>query len=174
MRLSLITSRQIFVLISYLNLRKFSKYYVENKSTLISKTLKNILVPLDGSNNSIRGLKFALVVAYQSGSSVIGLNIDSHPTFVETTSTVKEETRQVSKNIIKEAESMSTKQNVPFTGMIKVGNNIGKTILTFAESHNVDLIVMGSRGPDPEIELFFGSVANYVVHKSKIPVTIVK
>ena len=136
--------------------------------------MKNILVPLDGSKNSIRGLKFALVIAYQSGSSVIGLNVNSHPTFVDTLSVVKEKKRQISKDIIKEAESISKKQNVPFTGMIKVDNNIGKTIVTYAESHNVDLVVMGSRGPDPEIELFFGSVANYVMHKSKTPVTIVK
>ena len=141
---------------------------------LIRKTLKNILVPLDGSKNSIRGLKFALVIAYQSGSSVIGLNVDSHPTFIDTMFAVKRKTGQISKKIITEAESMSKKQNISFTGMIKVGNNIGKTIVTYAESHDVDLIVMGSRGPDPEIELFFGSVANYVIHKSKIPVTIVK
>jgi nucleotide-binding universal stress UspA family protein len=36
------------------------------------------------------------------------------------------------------------------------------------------MIVIGSHGPDPELEIFLGSVANHVIHKSKIPVTIVK
>jgi nucleotide-binding universal stress UspA family protein len=36
------------------------------------------------------------------------------------------------------------------------------------------MIIIGSRGPDPEIEMFLGSVANYVVNKSKVPVTVVK
>jgi nucleotide-binding universal stress UspA family protein len=36
------------------------------------------------------------------------------------------------------------------------------------------MIIIGSRGPDSEYEIFLGSVANYVVSKSKIPVTVVK
>ncbi|MDE1842625.1 MAG: universal stress protein, partial [Thaumarchaeota archaeon] len=35
-------------------------------------------------------------------------------------------------------------------------------------------IVMSSRGMSPVKELFLGSVSNAVVHKSKIPVLIVK
>ncbi|MEO2220658.1 MAG: universal stress protein, partial [Nitrosopumilus sp.] len=37
-----------------------------------------------------------------------------------------------------------------------------------------DMIVMGSRGRSTTKEIFFGSVSNYVVHTSKIPVVIVK
>jgi len=37
-----------------------------------------------------------------------------------------------------------------------------------------DMIVMGSRGRSVRKELFFGSVSNYVIHTSKIPVLIVK
>jgi nucleotide-binding universal stress UspA family protein len=36
------------------------------------------------------------------------------------------------------------------------------------------MIVMGSRGRSSAKEMFFGSVSNYVVHASKIPVLIVK
>lgn len=124
--------------------------------------------------NSLRGLKFALGVAKQSGSSIIGLNICSLPIFIETIVAVKHRTKQKSEEIIKNAKMVSQKSNVSFTGIIKNNNNIGKTIVSFAESHRVDMIVIGSRGPDPEIEMFLGSVANYVIHKSKIPVTIVK
>ena len=37
-----------------------------------------------------------------------------------------------------------------------------------------DMIVMGSRGRSSRKEMFFGSVSNYVIHTSKIPVVIVK
>ncbi|MDH3657721.1 MAG: universal stress protein [Nitrosopumilus sp.] len=139
-----------------------------------SNTLNKILVPLDGSKNSLRGMKFAAAVANQSGSSIIGLNINSPPMFVKASVTLRNQAKLKSKEIIKEAEAITQKANVSFRGITKVSNNVGKTIVTFAEGHQVDMIVIGSRGPDSEHELFLGSTANYVVIKSKIPVTIIK
>lgn len=127
-------------------------------------------MPLDGSKNSLRGLKFALGIAKQSKSSIIGLNVIPESAFMKTSLNLREK----SEKIIKEAETTSQKTKVLFTGVSKVGSNIGKVIVTFAENHKTDMIVIGSRGPDPEIEVFLGSVANHVVNKSKIPVTIVK
>ena len=131
-------------------------------------------MPLDGSRNSIRGLKFALDVAKQSGMAIIGLNVDSSQALVDTLPVVRSKIKQKSKEIIEEARAMSQNGNVPFTGVSKTGDNIGRTIVAFAERRKVDVIILGSRGPDPEIELFLGSVANHVVNKSKIPVTVVK
>ena len=131
-------------------------------------------MPLDGSKNSLRGLKFALGIAKQSGSSVIGLNVYSPPMFLETQSLTIHKIKQRSNEIIKQAENISQKNKVPFFGVVKISSNIGNTIITYSKSHNVDMIVIGSRGPDSELEIFLGSVANHVIHKSGIPVTIVK
>jgi len=131
-------------------------------------------VPLDGSKNSLRGLKFALGVAKQSGSSVIGLNVCSLPMFLETQSLITHKIKQRSNEIIKQAEDISQKNKVPFFGVVKVSSNIGKTIIAYSKSHNIYMIVIGSRGPNPELEIFLGSVVNYVINKSKIPVTVVK
>lgn len=127
------------------------------------------MVPLDGSKNCLRGLKFALDIAKQSHSSVIGLNVYSSSRFTKISIL-----KQKSKNIIKQAELISKKADVPFSGVIKDNTNVGKTIITFSKSHDIDLIIIGSRGPDPHIEMFLGSVANHVVNKSKIPIMIVK
>jgi nucleotide-binding universal stress UspA family protein len=134
--------------------------------------LNKILVSLDGSNNSLRGLEFALVVAKQSESTITDLNVHS-PLMAMQTSIVKHKVRQKSKEIIEQAEKLSKKANVPFSGIIKV-SNIGKTISVFAERHKVDMTVMCSRGTDPEIVLFLGGVANHIINKSKIFVTIIK
>jgi len=139
-----------------------------------NNTLNKILVPLDGSKTSLRGMTFAAAIAKQSGSSIIGLNINSFPMFVKTSSTLRNQAKLKSKDILKEAETITQKANVSFRGITKVSNNVGKTIVTFAEGHKVNMIVIGSRGPDSEHELFLGSVANYVIIKSKIPVTVVK
>jgi nucleotide-binding universal stress UspA family protein len=130
-------------------------------------------VPLDGSKNSLRGLRFALNIARQTESHIIGLNVVSFQ-LMKTSPTVIHTIKQKSKEIIKHAQITSQKKNVLFSGLSKVGSDIGKTIVTLAKNHNVDMIIIGSRGPDPELGLFLGSVTNYVVNKSKIPVTIVK
>ena len=135
--------------------------------------IRKILVPLDGSKNSLRGMKFALNLAKQSGLSIIGLNVSSIPFFLKTQE-MKLKKREKSEQIINQAKILSKKEKVPFQGEIKTSDNIGKTIVDFSEKNQVDLIVIGSRGPDPEIELFLGSVANYVMNKSKIPVTVIK
>ena len=53
----------------------------------------------------------------------------------------------------------------------EIGYNIIKTA---HEKEKFDMIVMGSRGRSSAKEIFFGSTSNYVMHKSLIPVIIVK
>ena len=135
--------------------------------------IRKILVPLDGSKNSLRGLKFALNLAKQSGSSIIGLHVSSLPFFLKTPSIIAQKNKK-SKKIISQAIILSQKEKIPFKAEIKQSDNIGRTIVSFAETNKIDLIVIGSRGPDPVLELFLGSVANYVLNKSKIPITVIK
>ena len=116
----------------------------------------------------------ALAFAKPIGSTIIGLNVFSLPSIITVSLDMKNKIRKKSEEVIKQAEAVSQKANVSFTGITKTGDNIGNTIITFAEKHGVDMLVIGSRGPDSEAGIFLGSVANYVVNKSKIPVTIVK
>ena len=141
---------------------------------MVTKKIDKFLVPLDGSKNSLRGLKFALDLARQSGASIIGLNVYSFPTFVKTSVDLINKKKDHSKKIIDQSDKLSKKAKVSFSGLIRTGENIGKSIVAIAQSHKVDMIIIGSRGPDPEGGLFLGSVANYVIHKSKVPVTIIK
>ena len=43
-----------------------------------------------------------------------------------------------------------------------------------ARNKEFDIIVIGSRGQSGLKEVFLGSVANAIVHKSKIPVLVIK
>jgi len=53
------------------------------------------------------------------------------------------------------------------------GRRIGETILETAESEQVQLIVMGSRGHGAIKSLLVGSVTDYVLHRSTIPLLII-
>ncbi|HJT10056.1 MAG TPA: universal stress protein [Candidatus Nitrosotalea sp.] len=47
-------------------------------------------------------------------------------------------------------------------------------MIDYIRDQAVDLVVIGSRGFGPVKEAFLGSVSTAVLHKSKIPVLIVK
>ncbi|KAF6243168.1 universal stress protein [Nitrosopumilus sp. b1] len=50
----------------------------------------------------------------------------------------------------------------------------GKKIVDYAKKGKFDLIVIGSRGVGTVKGFFLGSTSNYVLHKSSVPVLIVK
>ncbi|MDH5463889.1 MAG: universal stress protein [Nitrosopumilus sp.] len=52
--------------------------------------------------------------------------------------------------------------------------SVKKDILNFASRWNYNLIVIGSSGAGSTKESFIGSVANHILHTSKIPVLVVK
>jgi nucleotide-binding universal stress UspA family protein len=56
----------------------------------------------------------------------------------------------------------------------KVLHGEGSKIVGFAHYRKFDMIVMGSRGMGSLKEMFLGSTSNYVIHKSRIPVLVVK
>jgi len=76
-------------------------------------------------------------------------------------------------NSLPESLTQCVQKNVRFFNVLEFGKE-GRKIVSFAQKNNFDLIVIGSRGMGKMKEIFFGSTSNYVVHKSKIPVLIIK
>ena len=138
--------------------------------------IKNILVPLDGSKSSLRGLKLASTIAKSTNAKITGINVIRYSLgfYFPVSSEIKKKNIRGAETIILEAKKNVMKDKVAFIGKILKGENIGKTIFDFLKTKKFDLIIIGSRGPDSSSEEFLGSVANYLLHKSKIPITIVK
>ena len=137
--------------------------------------IKNILVPLDGSKNSIRALKNAIVLAKQNDATITGLFvIQSFPTEIGLMKTMLGKALSKHyKHFMSIAKTMCTKKGIKFLDVIEFGEE-GQTIVSFADHNNFDLIVIGSRGMGKLGEVFLGSTSNYVMHSSKIPVMIIK
>lgn len=140
------------------------------------KKIKNILVPVDGSKTSARGFSLALNLAKIIDAKVTVLHIIrfSRDFNFPVSSEIKVKQQKGAERIIEELKKKSKKKNIKILGKIIKGENIGKEIIKYSKTKKMDFIIIGSRGPDPGTESFFGSVANYVLHKSKIPITIVK
>lgn len=134
-----------------------------------------ILVPIDGSANSSRGLDAAASLAAKSGASVILLHSVYEPSRNETggPSKMSSERGMEIQKMMAKAESLLAKSGIPYTKSV-VSGNVGHNIVKSAHAKKVDLVVIGSRGRGLIKEVFFGSTTNYVVHASKVPVLIVK
>lgn len=137
--------------------------------------IKRILVPLDGSKNSLRGLNKAISLAKKSEIEIIGLHvIKTTPTEIEIIKTILRNALDKNyKNFMSLAKKKCSQNKITFIDVIEYGNE-GEKIVSFAAKNNCDLIVMGSRGLGSIRETFLGSISNYVLHSSKIPVMIVK
>ena len=143
---------------------------------MIKKKISKILVPIDGSKNSIRGLETAITLARSCGATITGIYsiyAPPHSEFRGVGSVEKSLNVQV-KKFMEEAKVLAAKNGIVFNEKIARGE-IGYNIIKLAHGKgNFDMIVIGSRGRSSTKEMFFGSISNYVIHTSKIPVVIVK
>ena len=137
--------------------------------------IKKILVPLDGSANSFRGLDSAIQIARESQASITGLYVVGmrKPRTNEPISSLEKIFLEHAQKIMKKAKLKAAKKGILFFDRVSYGE-AGKRITTIAQRDNLDLIVIGSRGLGAAKEIFLGSTSNYVLHKSKKPVLIVK
>ena len=139
--------------------------------------LKKILVPLDGSKNSIRGLEHAISLAKLADASIVGTHVSYVPGNLANPRQgfINQELVKEAKDYLDTAKKQCDENNIEFTSEIIPG--IPSTgIVNFAHDvkNKINLIVMGTRGLSSAKEAFLGSVSNHVVHKSNVPVLLVK
>ncbi|AFS83393.1 universal stress protein [Candidatus Nitrosopumilus sediminis] len=137
--------------------------------------IKKILVPLDGSSNSFRGLDVAIQMARESHATVTGLYVAGivKPKTNDPITSLEKILLGHAQKIMKKAKLKAAQKGILFFDRVSYGDD-GKRIVEVADKHNFDLIVIGSRGMGAAKELFLGSTSNYVLHKSKKPVLVVK
>lgn len=137
-----------------------------------------VLVPIDGSENSLRALDAALLLSEKLGAKVTAihvmedipvLHIQSEKLLRQLLDAYKKE----SQKILLKCSEISARKGLSIDTKLLQGN-AGSAILDFCEKEKYDTIVMGSRGMGKFKELVLGSVSNKVVHHSSCPVMIVR
>ncbi len=136
--------------------------------------VKKILVPMDGSKNSFRGLDTAIFLARQCGATITGLFVvPIYPKSFMPITYAKEYLTKAVKDFMEDAKQRSAQNGIVFVGKTTIGKE-SSAIIDFAAKNKFDIIVIGARGLGSVKEAFLGSVSHAVVQKSKIPVLIVK
>jgi nucleotide-binding universal stress UspA family protein len=136
-----------------------------------------ILVPIDGSANSLRGLEEAIYLASNTNSSITILHIATLPPahlISHPRDKVKKSIQSTTQKFIKDAEDRCKNENVQFSTKLIFGSDPPYDIEKFASKNKHDMIVVGAKGKSTLKRLFLGSVSNYLAQTSKTPITIVK
>ena len=140
----------------------------------MTEQINKILVPLDGSENSYRGLDAAINQAQKNDSVITGINVvPKIPGMFKNNPPYSPEGEKVADDIMKESKHRSLENGVQFQEKI-IHGSAGSDIVKFAEDNNFDLIAIGARGLGSVKEAFLGSVSHYISNRSKVPVLIVK
>lgn len=142
--------------------------------------MKKILVPFDGSEFSQKAFEKGLEIADKFESNLIVLTViqskisDSTGMSLERVQEIQDEQEDDATAMLKKLESQANAKNVSFSMEIIHNPSAPDGITVFAESNNVDLIVIGSHGRTGFRKLVLGSVANGVLSHANCPVLVTK
>jgi nucleotide-binding universal stress UspA family protein len=142
-----------------------------------------ILVPVDGSTYSIEALKVATDYAKmkQAETYVISVvpfigGMEDHEISPARRERHMGSIEKRAEDIVKQACEVLACENVTSNcaKAIPTSVSVPDAIIDFAETENVDLIIMGSHGLSPSSRFKMGSVATHVVKYSPCSVYVVK
>lgn len=140
--------------------------------------MKNIIVPIDFSEQSEYALKVATSLAKKHGSEILALHmLELNQTMITTSESFHPEQTvfliKLAEKRFKDFLEKPYLKGVKVTPIIK-HFKVFSEVNEIAEKHNADLVVMGSHGSDGLAEIFVGSNAEKVVRNSNVPVLVVK
>lgn len=143
-----------------------------------SDLYRNIVIATDGSANSRRAISRGIEIAKLSGATVHALYVVDTPSVISEDWTAgKEAIREMMLNSGKKVMSI-IKELIGDSGVevreVLLEGHPSDEIINFAESNDMDLIVMGTLGKTGFERLLMGSVAEKVVRFSKVPVLVVR
>jgi nucleotide-binding universal stress UspA family protein len=132
---------------------------VAHAASLYHFSMRRLLVPVDGSDSSQRALAWAIDLAKRLRGAEIHLVSVGEP--------------EKSAAILGRAETELRAAQLSYTKESLRGP-VAAVIAEHAGRLGCDAIVMGTRGMSAIENLVLGSVANEVVHLTRLPVTLVK
>jgi nucleotide-binding universal stress UspA family protein len=140
--------------------------------------LLRILLPVDGSANSERAVKYVIDLVKSCQTFEIHL-LNVQPAmsggvsgFVDKAS-LQNWHREEAEKALAGAKKLLDAAGTPYQVHIGVGNP-GDMVASFANKLGCGQVVMGTRGHSSALDLLLGSVTNHVIAHTSVPVTLIK
>lgn len=137
--------------------------------------VKNILIPVDGSDGSDKAVAQAVELAkiYEAKLNFLYVaNINQLAINAALSHAILDAVKKAGQTILTRAENMVPSE-VESEIFLETGAPAA-VILEFEEKLNADLIVMGSRGLGLVKGVLLGSVSQYITERARCPVLVVK
>lgn len=143
---------------------------------------KRILVPLDGSATSERGLREAIALCAGQQTKLLLLHVvDDYPLLIETASTtgydeMMKSLRNFGLEVLAKGRKACEDASVHCETLLRevTGERVSDIIIDQAGQHACDLIIMGTHGRRGLQRLTLGSQAEAVARASQVPVLLVR
>ena len=140
--------------------------------------LKDILIPTDGSDHSIRAAELGISVAKMLGAQVTFVYVIDTLVLNQLEKTAKQEDverelKQNGERYINYVLGIAEQAGIKATSLVARGIPFEK-ILQLVKELNMDLIVMGTLGRRGAERILIGSVTQRVIEYATCPVLVVK
>lgn len=135
-----------------------------------------VLLPVDGSENALRAIRFLVRLSklFRDPLEIHLLNVQ--PAFPGTIRGVaqlaREEHQREGLAALAEARQLLDDAGIAYSHRVVVGET-AELIARYAGDHNIEQVIMGTRGLGTITGLILGSVATKVLHMVKVPVLLV-
>ena len=146
--------------------------------------MPNVLVPIDGSDNSTRAVEAACrQVGHQQSATVHLLNVQpsNHSGVVKkylSQDLIDKFHQEEGETALRSARARLDDADIAYTSHVEVGD-VAQTIARYVRELHCDQVIMGTRGLGSGgvaaiTGLLLGSIATKVLHLVEVPVTLVK
>lgn len=143
---------------------------------------QHFLVPIDGSELSVRAAHESLSLAAKLGARVTGFVVEPMPPLALESMTLasyaqaNEEhcarTKAHAQTVLAGFSALAAEQGVPFDGQFKCTDAVDQAIVEAAAEYGCDLVVMVTHGRGVFSEMLFGSHTKNVISRSKLPLLV--
>ncbi|MBZ6497064.1 universal stress protein [Natrinema longum] len=134
---------------------------------------KHVLVPVDGSEQAERALEHALEEFPDASITLLNVFSSGPPeVHLETAGLNYDELRARRREML--AQLVDDREH---SGTIETAVIVGRPareIVRYADDHDIDQLIIGSHGRERGARVLLGSVAETVVRRAPVPVTIVR
>jgi nucleotide-binding universal stress UspA family protein len=135
-----------------------------------------VLVPMDGSEMSVRALEYALEVHADAGITVLFVAGEPSPMMgralqLALETDVKQAAEELAEEVFERARDLAAREGVEIDTEVALGNPARQIVDRAAD---FDAVVLGSHGGSLRATLFMGNVARTVSSRAPVPVTIVR